>query len=396
MSFRGTTAADQVKAIFRKTYDTGIAHGTVSVRLGEDVYEVTTYRVDGKYSDFRRPDEVSFTTSLREDLKRRDFTINAMAYDPKIGLIDYFQGKQDLSEGRVRCVGDARERFQEDALRMLRALRFAAKLDFSIEAKTYEAMEEKAPLLANISQERICDELTKLLLSDNPWRMRDVVETGLMAYCIPGLSFPFARNSIYIKSTRRGLPMETVTKFLRELFQPPYTYLLCFALAIFVLGAILRFACGAVKSIPRSAAACFAILFIYVISICAMGAEGPSKVLLSCLPFLGEVSDATSIFVMMRTSFSAFLLEAAQMFLLAFIINILQDLFNRGYGSVLIFTGFIVSQPITRISSSRSITEAPISFSLAEMASICLGITFFTVISPLVMAAATIYVPASI
>ncbi|MFR5070920.1 MAG: hypothetical protein ACLTDS_01565 [Bianqueaceae bacterium] len=108
--------------------------------------------------------------------------------------------------------------------------------------------------------------------------------------------------------------METVTKFLRELFQPPYTYLLCFALAIFVLGAILRFACGAVKSIPRSAAACFAILFIYVISICAMGAEGPSKVLLSCLPFLGEVSDATSIFVMMRTSFSAFLLEAAQMF----------------------------------------------------------------------------------
>lgn len=123
--------------------------------------------------------------------------------------------------------------------------------------------------------------------------------------------------------------METVTKFLRELFQPPYTYLLCFALAIFVLGAILRFACGAVKSIPRSAAACFAILFIYVISICAMGAEGPSKVLLSCLPFLGEVSDATSIFVMMRTSFSAFLLEAAQMFLLAFIINILQDLFNR-------------------------------------------------------------------
>ena len=182
-----TTSAkpDQVKAIFRKTYDTGIAHGTVSVRLGEDVYEVTTYRVDGKYSDFRRPDEVSFTTSLREDLKRRDFTINAMAYDPKIGLIDYFQGKQDLSEGRVRCVGDARERFQEDALRMLRALRFAAKLDFSIEAKTYEAMEEKAPLLANISQERICDELTKLLLSDNPWRMRDVVETGLMAYCIP-------------------------------------------------------------------------------------------------------------------------------------------------------------------------------------------------------------------
>lgn len=123
--------------------------------------------------------------------------------------------------------------------------------------------------------------------------------------------------------------METVTKFLRELFQPPYTYLLCFALAIFVLGAILRFACGAVKSIPRSAAACFAILFIYVISICAMGAEGPSKVLLSCLPFLGEVSDATSIFVMMRTSFSAFLLEAAQMFLLAFIINMLQDLFNR-------------------------------------------------------------------
>lgn len=123
--------------------------------------------------------------------------------------------------------------------------------------------------------------------------------------------------------------METVTNFIRGLFQPPYTYLLCFALAVFVLGAILRFACGAVKSIPRSAAACFAILFIYVISICAMGAEGQSKVLLSCLPFLGEVSDATGIYVMMRTSFTAFLLEAAQMFVLAFIINLLQDLLDR-------------------------------------------------------------------
>ena len=180
-----TTSAkpDQVKAIFRKTYDTGIAHGTVSVRLGDDVYEVTTYRVDGKYSDFRRPDAVSFTTSLREDLKRRDFTINAMAYDPKMGLIDYFQGKEDLSQRRIRCVGDAKERFQEDALRMLRARRFSAQLGFQIEAGTARAIQKKANLCRALSKERVCAETEKTLLSERPETLGVMIEEGLLAAC---------------------------------------------------------------------------------------------------------------------------------------------------------------------------------------------------------------------
>lgn len=123
--------------------------------------------------------------------------------------------------------------------------------------------------------------------------------------------------------------METILNYIRALLQPPYTYLLCFALAVFVLGAVLRLAGGAAKTFPRAASACFAILFIYVVSICTMGAEGQTKVLLNALPFFGQVSDAAGIFVMMRTSFSAFLLEAAQLLILSFIINLLQDLLGK-------------------------------------------------------------------
>ena len=123
----------QVKALFRRTVDTGIQHGTVTVLLDKIGFEVTTYRVDGKYEDGRHPTEVSFTASLTEDLKRRDFTINAMAYNETEGLVDLFRGAEDLEQGIIRCVGVAKERFSEDALRILRAFRFSAQLDFYIE-----------------------------------------------------------------------------------------------------------------------------------------------------------------------------------------------------------------------------------------------------------------------
>ena len=130
-----TTSASpyQVKEIFSYTIDTGIAHGTVTVMMGKEPFEVTTYRVDGEYKDHRRPEEVCFTKSLKEDLLRRDFTINAMAYNDRDGLIDYYGGAEDLKKKTIRCVGDARRRFDEDALRILRALRFQAQLGFVIE-----------------------------------------------------------------------------------------------------------------------------------------------------------------------------------------------------------------------------------------------------------------------
>lgn len=157
---------EQVKEIFAEknihTIDTGIQHGTVTVMVEHEGFEVTTYRIDGEYEDARHPKNVQFTASLLEDLKRRDFTINAMAYNDKNGLIDAFDGVGDLERGVIRCVGCAMERFSEDALRMLRAVRFAAQLGFDIEAETKEAMVKLAPDIAKISAERIQTELVKL------------------------------------------------------------------------------------------------------------------------------------------------------------------------------------------------------------------------------------------
>ena len=137
-----TTSArpEQVKAIFGRTIDTGIQHGTVTIMRGKTGYEVTTYRIDGEYEDSRHPKNVEFTSNLTEDLKRRDFTINAMAYNPKEGLVDVFGGEEDLKAGIVRCVGFAMDRFTEDALRILRALRFSAQLGFGIEENTWNAI----------------------------------------------------------------------------------------------------------------------------------------------------------------------------------------------------------------------------------------------------------------
>jgi tRNA nucleotidyltransferase (CCA-adding enzyme) len=146
---------------------TGLKHGTVSLMLDGRPYEITTYRVDGKYTDNRRPDTVRFVNVLKRDLARRDFSVNAMAYHPRTGLVDYYGGLRDLAEKRIKCVGNPGKRFQEDALRILRALRFAAVFGFAIEENTAEAMRGGKTRLHNIAKERIAAELNKLLLGDH-------------------------------------------------------------------------------------------------------------------------------------------------------------------------------------------------------------------------------------
>lgn len=182
-----TTSAkpQQVKALFSRTVDTGIAHGTVTVLQGRSGYEVTTYRIDGAYEDGRHPRDVTFTASLAEDLKRRDFTVNAMAYNEEEGLVDLFGGRADMERRALRCVGNPRERFGEDALRMMRAVRFSAQLDYAIEEDTMEAIRALSGTLSKISAERIRTELVKLLLSGHPERFRTCYETGMTAVFLP-------------------------------------------------------------------------------------------------------------------------------------------------------------------------------------------------------------------
>ncbi len=175
----------EVKACFDRTIDTGIEHGTVTVRMYGQSFEVTTYRVDGDYEDGRHPKDVTFTASLEEDLKRRDFTINAMAYNDTAGLVDMFGGAEDIASRTIRCVGDPKERFGEDALRMLRALRFSAQLDFEIEEATLAAIKELSGTLSRISAERITAETLKLITSDHPEKIEAVYDTGLTAVFFP-------------------------------------------------------------------------------------------------------------------------------------------------------------------------------------------------------------------
>ncbi len=182
-----TTSASpyEVKALFRRTIDTGIQHGTVTVMLDKEGFEVTTYRIDGEYEDGRHPKEVLFTKNLEEDLKRRDFTINAMAYNKQTGMVDIFGGVEDLKNKIIRCVGVAGDRFDEDALRIMRAFRFSAQLGFTIEAQTEIAAAERAENLKKISAERIRVELTKLLLSKNPDRLLWMQQNGITAIVLP-------------------------------------------------------------------------------------------------------------------------------------------------------------------------------------------------------------------
>ena len=182
-----TTSAlpHQVKEIFHRTIDTGIQHGTVTVMLQRVGYEVTTYRIDGEYNDSRHPDSVQFTADLIEDLKRRDFTINAMAYNPTVGLVDAFGGIDDIESKVIKCVGKATERFDEDALRILRAVRFSAQLGFDIEEQTMEAIRELATTLEKISAERIHVELEKLITSNHPDKMITAYQAGITKVVLP-------------------------------------------------------------------------------------------------------------------------------------------------------------------------------------------------------------------
>jgi tRNA nucleotidyltransferase (CCA-adding enzyme) len=189
-----TTSAppQEVKKIFPHTIDTGLQHGTVTILIDKECFEVTTYRIDGEYEDSRHPKEVTFTPNLSEDLKRRDFTINAMAYNEKSGLIDLYGGIADLNNKTIRCVGDAKTRFTEDALRILRALRFSAQLGFTIEPSTQNAMEALAPTLKKISPERIQTELVKLLTSPHPDYIRQAYHMGITSIILPELDTAFA------------------------------------------------------------------------------------------------------------------------------------------------------------------------------------------------------------
>lgn len=173
----------------QKTIETGLKHGTVTVLSGGNPVEVTTYRIDGEYLDSRHPEKVEFTRSLEEDLARRDFTINAMAYHPSKGIIDLYQGCDDLNVGLIRCVGNPSKRFQEDALRIMRGLRFSSVLDFGIEPKTDMAMRQHKEKLQDISKERINVELSKLLLGQKADQVitafLEVLETAA-----PGMQLP--------------------------------------------------------------------------------------------------------------------------------------------------------------------------------------------------------------
>lgn len=182
-----TTSAkpEECKSLFPRTVDTGIKHGTVTVLLGGEGFEVTTYRIDGVYEDGRHPSEVTFTANLKEDLRRRDFTINAMAYNARSGLIDIYGGMQDIEDQTIRCVGNAKERFEEDALRMLRAVRFSAQLGYRIDGDTGAAVKAMAGNLQKISAERIQVELVKLAVSPHPDYLRKAYELGITAQILP-------------------------------------------------------------------------------------------------------------------------------------------------------------------------------------------------------------------
>lgn len=179
---------EEILTIFKdfKVIPTGLEHGTVTILIDKEAFEVTTFRIDGEYVDNRRPKDVEFTKNIEKDLHRRDFTINAMAYNDEEGFIDPFEGKEDIENKRIVAVGQATHRFEEDALRIMRGVRFATQLNFDIEESTYNAMYERRSLLKNISKERIQIELNKILLTPKPSRgIKILTDLKLMEYIIP-------------------------------------------------------------------------------------------------------------------------------------------------------------------------------------------------------------------
>lgn len=180
-----------VKTLFEKTVDTGLKHGTVTVLMNDEAYEVTTFRIDGRYEDGRRPSAVEFTRNIEEDLRRRDFTMNALAWNEERGIVDPFGGVKDIRSRIIRAVGIPGERFREDALRMLRAIRFAATLDFEIHDETLKAIAENRRLIKNVSGERIRDELTGILTSQKPDKFILLKDTGLLEIILPEVNACF-------------------------------------------------------------------------------------------------------------------------------------------------------------------------------------------------------------
>lgn len=211
-----TTSArpEQIKSFFKKTIDTGIKHGTVTVMMNHTGYEVTTYRIDGEYKDGRHPESVEFSAKLVDDLKRRDFTINAMAYNESNGFVDEFNGIEDLNNHVIRCVGNPIERFSEDALRMMRAIRFSAQLGFDIDSKTYAAIVELAPAIRHVSMERVQVELAKTIMSDNPFYVKQYEQTGLLrenlSYMDEILSGKLVKNAM---AMLKYAPKSTVLRY---------------------------------------------------------------------------------------------------------------------------------------------------------------------------------------
>ena len=178
----------EIKQIFPQTIDTGIEHGTVTVIYQKKAYEITTFRTESGYQDYRRPDKVEFVRSLKEDLKRRDFTINALAMNAQGEIIDLFAGMADLQQRQIRAVGVAADRFHEDALRMLRAVRFQAQLNFTIEKQTLAGIKTNAALLSHIATERIREEFIKLMEGCNRQAgLISLYQTQLYRFC-PGLA----------------------------------------------------------------------------------------------------------------------------------------------------------------------------------------------------------------
>ena len=220
-----TTSAlpHEIKTLFKPTIDTGIEHGTVTVVISRRNYEVTTFRIDGQYTDGRRPDTVKFTGKLEADLSRRDFTMNAIAYSPLTGITDPFCGAIDIKNKIIKCVNEPVLRFSEDALRMMRAIRFAAQLSFNIEEHTHKAIYQIAERLNLVSMERIRDELTKILCSDNPAMVKILADTGLWQYIIRGKNIKCNLNKAYLIVNCTKTPamiyalLETDKAFMRHL-----------------------------------------------------------------------------------------------------------------------------------------------------------------------------------
>lgn len=186
-----TTSANPENTIslFKRTIPTGLKHGTVTVLINNNPYEVTTFRTEGAYLDNRRPSSVNFVTDIKEDLSRRDFTINSLAYNETTGLIDYFNGINDIKSKVIRCVGDPDKRFKEDALRMLRAIRFSCQLSFDIDINTLNGIKNNYNLISNISNERIRDELCKILISPNPSKGLELLkDTKLLEVILPDIN----------------------------------------------------------------------------------------------------------------------------------------------------------------------------------------------------------------